>query len=118
MNSEGLKRRLEALREQRAGIDRVIEQLEAQIVAQERAEKKGAEVLEVEPARSGGSYVLQRVKCGKPSCRCARPGGSCTGRTGICSQRKMAKRKASMWGRISRSRSESSPTLLVCFKNK
>jgi hypothetical protein len=79
MNSEGLKRRLEALREQRAGIDRAIEQLEAQIEAQERAEKKGAEVLEVEPARGGGSYVLQRVKCGKPSCRCARPGGELHG---------------------------------------
>jgi len=79
MNSEGLKRRLEALREQRTGIDRAIEQLEAQIVAQERAEKKGAEVLEVEPARGGGSYVLQKVKCGKPSCRCARPGGELHG---------------------------------------
>ena len=56
MNSEALKKRLEALREQRAGIDRAIEQLEAQLVAQERAEKKGAEVLEVEPARGGGSY--------------------------------------------------------------
>ncbi|TFH54295.1 MAG: hypothetical protein E4G89_00290 [Methanothrix sp.] len=77
MNSEGLKRRLEALREQRAGLERAIEQLEAQIEAQERAEKRGAEVLEVEPAR--GSYVLQRVKCGKPSCRCARPGGELHG---------------------------------------
>ena len=79
MNSEGLKRRLEALQEQRAGIDRAIEQLEAQIEAQERAEKRGAEVLEVEPARRGGSYVLQKVKCGKPSCRCARPGGELHG---------------------------------------
>jgi hypothetical protein len=79
MNSEGLKRRREALREQRAGIDRAIEQLEAQIEAQERAEKKGAEVLEIEPARGGGSYVLQKVKCGKPSCRCARPGGELHG---------------------------------------
>ena len=79
MNSEGLKRRLEALQEQRAGIDRAIEQLEAQIGNQERAEKRGAEVLEVEPARGGGSYVLQRVKCGKPSCRCAKPGGELHG---------------------------------------
>lgn len=79
MNSEGLKRRLEALREQRVGIDRAIEQLEAQIEAQERAEKKGAEVLEVEPARGWGSYVLQRVLCGKPSCRCAKPGGELHG---------------------------------------
>jgi hypothetical protein len=79
MNSEGLKRRLEALREQRAGIDRAIEHLEAQIEAEERAEKRGAEVLEVEPARGDGSYVLQKVKCGKPSCRCARPGGELHG---------------------------------------
>jgi len=79
MNSEGHKRRLETLREQRAGIDRAIEQLEAQIEAQERAEKRGAEVQEVEPARGGGSYVLQKVKCGKPSCRCARPDGELHG---------------------------------------
>lgn len=75
MNSEGLKRKLEALREQRAGIDAEIEQLESQLGAQEQAGQKGAEVLEVEPARGGGSYVLQKVKCGKPSCRCARPDG-------------------------------------------
>ena len=75
MNSENLKRRLEALREQRAGIDAEIERLEAQ----EQAGKKGAEVLEVEPARGGGSYVLQKVKCGKPSCRCSRPGGDLHG---------------------------------------
>ena len=48
MNSEGLKRRLEALREQRAGIDRAIVLLEAQIEAQEQAEKKGAEVEHIE----------------------------------------------------------------------
>jgi septal ring factor EnvC (AmiA/AmiB activator) len=79
MNSEGLKKKLEALREQRSGIDRAIEQLEAQIEAQERAEKRGAEIQEVEPARGGGSYVLQKVKCGKPSCRCARTGGELHG---------------------------------------
>ena len=79
MNSEGLKRRLKALREQRAGIDRAIEQLEAQIEAQEQAGKRGTEVLEVEPARGGGSYVLQKVKCGKSSCRCAKPGGELHG---------------------------------------
>jgi len=48
-------------------------------VAQERAEKRGAEVLEVEPARGGGSYVLQKVGCGKPSCRCAKSGGELHG---------------------------------------
>ncbi|MDD1761665.1 MAG: hypothetical protein LUQ59_05480 [Methanothrix sp.] len=60
MNSEGLKRRLEALRERRARIDAEIEQLEAQIMAQDLAEKRGAEVQVVEPAGRGGSYVLQK----------------------------------------------------------
>ncbi len=27
----------------------------------------------------GGSYVLQRVLCGKPTCRCARAGGELHG---------------------------------------
>jgi len=79
MNSDVLRQRLEALREQRARIDLAIEQLEAQMEAQEQAEKRGAEVLEVEPARGGGSYVLQKVKCGKPSCHCAKPDGEMHG---------------------------------------
>ena len=65
MNSEGLEKRLAALREHRARIDAEMEQLEAQLDAQERAGQKGAEVLEVEPARGGGSYVLQKVRCGQ-----------------------------------------------------
>ncbi len=60
-------------------IDAEIEQLEARIDAQERAGQKGGEVLEVEPARGGGSYVLQKVRCGKPTCRCARNGGELHG---------------------------------------
>jgi len=40
MNSEGFKRRLEALEEQRVGINLAIEQREAQIDAQEQAEKR------------------------------------------------------------------------------
>ena len=79
MNSEGLRKRLAALREQRARIDEEIEQLEAQLDAQERTGQKGGEVLEVEPARGGGSYVLQKVRCGKPTCRCARAGGELHG---------------------------------------
>lgn len=43
--------RLETPREQRARIDLAIEQLEAQIEAQEQAEKRGAPVPKVEPAR-------------------------------------------------------------------
>lgn len=79
MKSEGLRRRLEVLREQRARIDYAIELLEAQLDAQERAEKKGAEVLEVEPAMPEGCYILQKVKCGKDSCHCAKPGGELHG---------------------------------------
>ena len=79
MNSNVLRRRLEALRVQRAGIDRAIEQLEAQIEAQEQAEKRGALVLEVEPARGGGSYALQKVNCGKPTCHCTKPDGELHG---------------------------------------
>jgi len=79
MNSEGLKKKLASLRERRARIDADIEQLEVQLDAQERAEKRGAEVLEVEPAKGGVSYVLQKVRCGKPTCRCARPGGELHG---------------------------------------
>ena len=79
MNSEGLEKRLAALRERRARIDAEIGQLEAQLDAPERSAQKGGGVLEVEPARGGGSYVLQKVRCGKPTCRCARTGGELHG---------------------------------------
>ena len=42
MDSEGLKKKLAALRERRARIDAEIKQLEAQLDAQERAGQKGA----------------------------------------------------------------------------
>ncbi len=70
------------LREQRAWIDNAIATLESQLEAlemQERAKEKGTEILEVKPARGGGSYVQQMVKCGKPSCHCAKPGGELHG---------------------------------------
>jgi len=79
MNPEGLKKKLSSLRERRARIDAEIEELEAQLDAQERAGQNGAEVLEVESARGGGSYVLQKVRCGKSTCRCAKPGGELHG---------------------------------------
>jgi hypothetical protein len=41
---------------------------------------------------------------------------SCTGRTGIITGRRMGGRRAGIWERISRSRSESSSTLLVCYR--
>ncbi len=70
------------LREQRARIDYAIELVIAELDAletKEQSEKKGAEVLEVEPTRSGGCYVLQKVRCGKGSCHCAKPGGELHG---------------------------------------
>ena len=75
---DDLRRRIEDLRDQRARIDYAIEPHMAELHAQEargQAEEKGAEALEVNPALGGGSYVLQKVKCGKDHCCCAKPGG-------------------------------------------
>jgi hypothetical protein len=63
MNSEDLKKKLEAFRERRA---------------RSGARRRAARFLGVEPAGCG-SYVLQRVLCGKPTCRCARVGGELHG---------------------------------------
>jgi len=79
---EDLKRRIEDLRDQRDRIDYAIETHMAELhalEAEEVAEEKGVEVLEVRPAWGGGSYVLQKVKCGKEHCRCAKPGGDLHG---------------------------------------
>jgi hypothetical protein len=73
------KRSLKALYEQRAWMDGAIEILEARLACQERSEKTGSEVLEVEPAWGGGSYVLQKVRCGKNTCHCAKAGGELHG---------------------------------------
>ena len=76
------KKQIKALREQRAWIVNAISILESQLEAlemQEKAKEKGTEVIEVKPARGGGSYVLHKVKCGKPSCHCAKPGGELHG---------------------------------------
>lgn len=97
MNSDGLRRRLEALREKRAKIDLAIEQLEAQIEAQE-----------VESARGGGSYVLQKVLCGKPSCHCTKPGGELHGPYWYYYCKKDGKTRAKMWARTGRVRAEAS----------
>jgi hypothetical protein len=78
---DDLKRKIEDLRDQRARIDHSIELHLAELhalEAKDEAEEKGAEVLEVKPAR-GGSYVLQKVKCGKDHCRCSKPGGDLHG---------------------------------------
>ena len=85
MKVEDLRKRIEVLREQRAWIDNAIAIIESQLDAleieerQEQAKEKGTEILAVEPARRGGSYVLQNVKCGKPTCHCAKPGGELHG---------------------------------------
>jgi hypothetical protein len=77
-----LKRRIEDLRDQRARIDYAIELHTAELralEAEEAAEETGGEVMEVRPTRGGGSYVLQKIKCGKAQCRCAKPGGDLHG---------------------------------------
>jgi hypothetical protein len=79
MNSNVLSRRLEALRVQRARIDRAVEQLEAQIEAQEQAGKRGAPVLEVEPARGGRALSATEGVVRQASCHCAKPGGELHG---------------------------------------
>ena len=82
MGAEDLRKRIEVLREQKAWIDNAINTHESQLEAleiHERAEEKDTEIIEVKPARGGGSYVQQRVKCGKPSCHCAKPGGELHG---------------------------------------
>ena len=112
MNSEGLRKKLAALRERRARIDAEIEQLEAQLDAQERTGQKGAEVLEVEPARGGGSYVLQKVRCGKSTCRCARAGGELHGPYWYLYWKKDGKTKSRYVGK------ERPSTHFARFKNK
>jgi hypothetical protein len=57
----------------------IIMALDERLAAQERSEETGSEVLEVESARGGGSHVLQNVRCGKKTCRCAKPGGELHG---------------------------------------
>jgi hypothetical protein len=70
------KRSIEVLQDQRARIDYAIELHMAELhalEAKDEAEERGEEVLEVRPARGGGSYVLQKMKCGKDHCRCSKP---------------------------------------------
>jgi hypothetical protein len=64
---------LEALKDERSRIDARIFELENLLLAEEvRSENT---VAEVRPAKGrGGSYVLQYIKCGKPTCRCAKGG--------------------------------------------
>ena len=50
--------------------------------------------------------MLQRVKCGIPTCCCARPGGELHGRTGIFTEGMAGGRRAGMWGRAGRRRGE------------
>ena len=78
---DDLNRRIEDLRDQRARIDAIelhMAELHA-LEARGQAEERGGEVLEARPARGGGSYVLQKVKCGKDHCRSAKPGGDLHG---------------------------------------
>ena len=79
MKSEDLERRLAILREQRSRIDNAIEFFEIQLLAEKNASKSGSEKGTAQPTRTIGSYVLQKVKCGKPTCHCSKPGGELHG---------------------------------------
>ena len=82
MKTGDLKKRIEVLRKQRSWIDNAISILESQLEAleiQQRSREKATNILKIEPTREEGSYVQQRVKCGKPSCHCAKPGGELHG---------------------------------------
>lgn len=82
MQTEDLKKRIAVLRKQRSWIDNAIAILESQLEDLEihqRSQESGTDVLKIEPLREEGSYVQQRVKCGKPSCHCAKSGGELHG---------------------------------------
>jgi Family of unknown function (DUF6788) len=79
MKIEEIDRRLSVLREQKSRIDYAIQILEDQLLAEKKAPERSIEIQTAQPAPSGGSYVLQKVKCGKPTCHCAKPGGELHG---------------------------------------
>ncbi len=82
MKAEDLRKRIEMLREQRRWIDNAISILESQLEAfeiSEKARESGTNIIKAVSAAEQGSYVLQKVKCGKPSCHCAKPGGELHG---------------------------------------
>ena len=63
---------LERLKKERIRIDAKITELEDRLIMEEFGPRK--DVMETKTARGGGSYVLQWVKCGKATCRCAKGG--------------------------------------------
>lgn len=63
---------IEHLKKERARIDARISELEGQLIKEETSQREN--VVETKTARGGGSYVLQWVKCGKATCRCAKGG--------------------------------------------
>ncbi len=79
MKIEDLERRLRVLREQRSRIDYAIEFFETQLIVEKSARMKTSEGVKIKPVEAGGSYVLQKVKCGKPTCHCSKPGGKLHG---------------------------------------
>ncbi|MDD1751514.1 MAG: hypothetical protein LUQ38_00285 [Methanotrichaceae archaeon] len=79
MKIEDLERRLAVLREQRSRIDYAIEFFETQLIIEKSSREKSSEKMTVQPAETGGSYVLQEIKCGKPTCHCSKPGGKLHG---------------------------------------
>ncbi|HOT06206.1 MAG TPA: hypothetical protein PK918_01335 [Methanotrichaceae archaeon] len=64
--------KLERLLRRKEMIEKEIAELESRI--EKQARESGKEVLEIESTKEEGSYVLQKVRCGKPTCKCARSG--------------------------------------------
>jgi hypothetical protein len=79
MKIEEIKRRLIVLKEQQSRIDYAIQILEDKLLAEKDVSDKSNEIQIIQPAPNKGSYVLQKVKCGKPTCHCAKPGGELHG---------------------------------------
>lgn len=85
MKTDDLRKRIEVLLEQRAWIDNAITILESQLEAlemqelQEREKERHIQIPNGGTDRVEGSYILQKVKCGKPTCHCAKPDGELHG---------------------------------------
>ncbi|MDD1757981.1 MAG: hypothetical protein LUQ22_04540 [Methanotrichaceae archaeon] len=79
MKIEDIERRLAVLREQRSRIDYAIEFFETQLLTEKNAREKSSKEATALITKNEGSYVLQKVKCGKPTCHCSKPGGELHG---------------------------------------
>lgn len=65
---------LAQIRKLEAELAEVQRQIDESSVPDPAVIERRGEVLESRQAKTGGCFVLQRIKCGKPSCRCAKAG--------------------------------------------